>query len=357
MKIAYLIDYDINENSGVVQKILQQSSQWIEKGHTVYLVSLKSMCIYDNKRNILYKMKPLNINFARLGTALKLLYNSFFAYKLFKNIEVDIIYMRYRLYMPFFNRIIKNNKVILEINSDDTLEYKLYSKLTHIYNKYTRDFLLKNIDSFVSVSEELKEKFLFLQKPIEVIANGIKTKEYKIQHSKNEIPTLVFIGTPYQSWHGIDKILRMAEEFNSYQFYIIGEDGKQTKNIKYFGYLTQKESTEIIQNSDVGIGTLASYRHGLMEGSALKVRQYLACGLPVIYAYKDTDIPDNIAFGLKLKNSKDNMDYPKIEKFVEKVFNNQSIALKARKFAEEELDYVKKEEKRLAFFKKVFNEN
>jgi len=35
MKIAYLIDYDINKTSGVVQKILQQSQKWIESGHTV----------------------------------------------------------------------------------------------------------------------------------------------------------------------------------------------------------------------------------------------------------------------------------------------------------------------------------
>jgi len=153
MKIAYLIDYDITSNNGVIQKILQQSSQWAKKGHTVYFVSLKRLNIYDQDQNIIYKGKSLNIKLGRLGTAINLLYTSFFAYKLFQKIDFDIIYMRYRLYMPFFTKVLKRYHVVMEINSDDVQEYKLHSKLTHLYNKYTRDFLLKHIDVFINVSE------------------------------------------------------------------------------------------------------------------------------------------------------------------------------------------------------------
>jgi len=357
MTIAYLIDYNLNDNSGVIQKIKQQSSQWIKKGHMVYFISTKTMSIYDADYNVIAQKKSLALNFGRFGTAIKLLYHSYFLYALFQKVEFDLIYMRYRMYMPFFSKVTKKYKVVMEINSDDKLEYLLHSKVTNIYNRLTRDFLLKDIDAFISVSNELKEKFDYLDKPIEVIANGINSKEYEVKSNVNRVPILVFIGTPNQSWHGLDKILEMAKYFKEYQFYIIGTEGKETKNIKYFGYLTQKESTKIINQSDVGIGTLSLYKKGLTEASPLKTRQYLACGLPLIYAYKDTDLGSDVEFGLQLDNSDNNMKYGRIEAFVKKVFNNIDIKTLARTFAVTQLDYDKKEEKRLKFFKRVLDEN
>lgn len=356
MKIAYLINYDLSGNNGVIQKILQQSKKWVEAGHTVYYVSTKTLTIYDSHKNIITKLKPLNFPLGRLGTALKLFYNSFFLNRLLQNIDFDIIYMRYQLYMPFLTEALKKYKVVMEINSDDTLEYALHSKLTHIYNKLTRNLVLKNIDGFVSVSHELKNRFEYLQKPMEVIANGIDTSQYSIVEHKNEKLIFVFIGTPNQSWQGLDKIKKMAEYFRNHQFYIIGTDGEDTQNIQYFGYLSKKEATKVINQCDIGIGTLSLYKKGLMEASPLKTRQYLACGLPLIYGYKDTDIPDGIEFGLRLENHKDNINYPKIEDFIKKVFRNKKISLAARKFSEEVLDYSKKEEVRLCFLRRILDE-
>jgi len=356
MIIAYLIDYDLGNNSGVIQKIKQQSLQWTQKGHKVYLVSTKTMSIYDEDYKVIFKQNSLNINFGRVGTALKLFYNSYFIFYLLQKIDFDLIYMRYRLYMPFFKRVLKKYTVIMEINSDDTLEYKLHSRVTNIYNKITRDFTLKYIDAFVSVSYELKDRFTYLDKSVEVIANGIDSKEYHLKRTKNNTPTLVFIGTPNQSWHGMDKILKMAKYFKNWQFYIIGTKGKDSENIRYFGYLSQKKSTKIIEECDVGIGTLSLYKTGLNEASPLKTRQYLACGLPVIYAYRDTDIDNDAKFRLQLDNCENNIEYDKIDGFVNYLFNNQELNKEAREFAVDMLDYSKKESQRLDFFQRVLDE-
>ncbi len=356
MKIAYLIDYNINDKSGVVQKIQQNISQWIVKGHTVYFVSLKTMAIYDAEQNIIFQEKSISVNFGRASTAINLLYNSYYAYKLFEKIDVDLIYMRYRLYMPFINRLLKEHKVVMEINGDDTLEYKLHSQLTHYYNRFTRELNFKYIDAFISVSDELGERFMYLCKPIKIIGNGINTQEYSMEDTNNQRPILVFIATPNQPWQGLDKILTMTKHFVNYEFYIIGTEGNSIANLKYFGFLSKEASTNVIQKCDIGLGTLSLYRQGLTEASPLKTRQYLACGLPLIYAYEDTDIPDDVEFGLRLDNKENNMDYQKIEKFIQKVFNNKNISLEARKFSEEKLGYDKKEEVRLKFFERVLNE-
>jgi len=356
MKIAYLIDSDPLVNTGVMQKIRQQSRYWVEKNHTIYLVSSKTMSIYDGDENILYTQKIMDSKFGKIGTAISLLHNAYYMKSLIKKIDIDILYMRHRLYMPFLYKILKSNKVVMEINSDEMVEYKLYSRVTYYYNLLTRNIFLRQIDAFVSVSNELKEKYKYLYKPIVVIANGIDTKSYRVINTKNNQPILVFIGTPNQSWQGLDKIKMMAEYFKKYQFYIIGTNGKDSQNLHYFGYLSNEEATKIINQCDIGIGTLSLYKKDLTEASPLKSRHYLACGLPLIYAYNDTDIPDDVAFKLKLENSEENLNYNKIEKFILGVFNNKMISLEARGFAEGILDYNKKEEQRLNLFKRILNE-
>ena len=356
MKIAYLIDYDLHTHSGVIQKIKEQSLQWTQKGHTVYFVSPKTMSVYDSDHNILFQEKPLNVKLGRVGTAINLLYNAYFTYKLFQKIEFDLIYMRYRLYMPFINKIFKSHKVIMEINSDDTLEYKLHSKLTHIYNKLTRSLFLKNMNAFISVSYELKKKFEFLNKPMVVIANGININDYQVETQKSHTaPILVFIGTPKQPWHGVDKIIMMANFFKMYQFYIIGFKGEDSGNIHYFGYLSKEESTKIINQCDIGIGTLSLYKKSMNEASPLKTRQYLACGLPLIYAYDDTDIDKEMPFILKISNSENNVidSLDKIDNFIKSVYQNKSIKENAKRFAKEKLDTSIKEDKRLFFFREI----
>jgi hypothetical protein len=158
MTIVYLIDYNPIENSGVIQKIKQQSMQWRIKGHKVYLVSSKTMSIYDENYNILFQDKFLDIGFGRVGTAMKLLYSSYAIYMLLKHIEFDLIYMRYRLYMPFISKVLNNHKVIMEINSDDKLEYRLHSRLTDIYKA------LLNIDFFKKEETRKKSYDIFLEK-------------------------------------------------------------------------------------------------------------------------------------------------------------------------------------------------
>ena len=356
MTIVYLIDYDINTRNGVMQKILQQSSVWVQEGHTVYYISTKTLSIYNSNLALLERFKPLSFSFGRLGTALQLLYSSFLLGKLLKKIKFDLIYTRYRLYMPFMTKELKKYKVIMEINSDDTLEFTLRSKVTHYYNMLTRLYVLNTVNGFICVSKELQSRFTYLNKPIEVIANGIDTSKYNLSQHVNKVPTFVFIGTPNQSWHGLDKIQKIAEHFKEYQFYIIGTNGTNTKNINYLGYLDQEKSTQIIQNSDFGIGTLSLYKKGLTEASPLKTRQYLACGIPIIYAYKDTDLKGNETFALRLTNDEKNINYDEINSFVQKVYHKKEIKEDARKFAVDTLEYNIKEKKRLAFFQKVLNE-
>jgi len=348
---------DLKEHSSVKQKIEQQVKVWTEQTHTVYIVSLKTMEIYDSDGNILYHGNRLSMNLGLIGRGLRQFYNAYYLKDLLTNIDFDLIYTRGRRYLPFLNRVFKNHKVVMEINSNDLIEYKLRSNFLHYYNLYTRDRILKYVNGFISVSEELTKNFTHLNKPTRVISNGINTALFDLKYPENIRPKLVFVGSPGMSWHGSEKIKILANHFKEFYFSIIGEEGKDEENLKYHGYLSQKETTEIIQESDVAISTLALYMKLMKEASPLKSRQYLACGVPIIYAYNDTDINKSIDFALKLPNTEDNIDthLNEIKKFIHHVFKNKELRDAARDFALTHLDFKAKESERLSFFKNMVN--
>lgn len=356
LKVVYIVDYDLRQNSGVVQKILQQTSKWHKLGVEIFYVSTKTLTLQNSKMQILSSKKPLKFKLKKIGTAINVFYNSLFIKDLVDEIKPDLVYVRFCLYTPQIAKILKKYKSIMELNSDDISEYKATSKITYFYNILTRNILLKNIDGFISVSEEIKQIFTYLKKDIKVIANGVDTSIFTPKNNKNQKPIFVFITTSNQPWQGIDKVIKMSENFKEYMFYIIGIKGADTDNLKYFGYLSHDSATEIIQKSDIGIGTLSLYITKLNEASPLKTRQYLACGLPIIYAYDDTDMNEINNFTLKFKNYDENINYSKIKSFVDRVFNNISINKEAREFAENKLDFSIKEKERIEFFWKIYNE-
>ena len=64
----------------------------------------------------------------------------------------------------------------------------------------------------------------------------------------------------------------------------------------------------MLARADVAIGTLALHRKGMSEACALKTRQYLAYGLPVVLGHEDTDFSGaDPWFLLRLPNTEANV--------------------------------------------------
>ena len=352
MKILYLSDTDLDRASGIAEKILMQSNQWANQGHEVVLVSLESLSLFSLSGERLTKPK---ISVKRRGWKIfvHLLLSSWRLKKILENIDYDIVYMRYRLYAPFLQSALDKHTQIVEINTDDINEYKFSSRLLYFYNKTFRHRFLQSVDGFVCVSHELEKKFDYLDKPSIVIGNGINTDMYGFEPSTNSIrPSLVFIGSPNQKWHGVDKIIFLAEKLIEFDFHIIGMDGENKANLFFHGYFSTGKSKSFVKNQDIGIGTLSLYKNKMSEASPLKTRQYFSHGLPVIFAYDDTDIGGVEPFALKLPNTKTNIEknIEEVRAFVLSAYHDNRFRQLARVFAEEKLDVSIKENQKMKFF-------
>ena len=86
------------------------------------------------------------------------------------------------------------------------------------------------------------------------------------------------------------------------------EFGPLPENMHLHGYLSAEAYKKILAGADAAISSLGIHRFDLEEASPLKSRECLALGLPLVLAYKDTDLHDLKAdFLLRIPNKEDNI--------------------------------------------------
>lgn len=237
----------------------------------------------------------------------------------------DVIYLRHSTVSPTVLALAAAFPTVVGGDLDDLEELRMRSPLRYWYARVTRDRLLRRARRIVVVTNELARHpaIVRLGRPITVLPNSIDLAGYPdLPAPKNSSPRLVFIGSPRLAWAGLDKIARLASQFPSWRFDVVGPGPEELSgapaNVVIHGPLEREAYLQIMAHADVAIGPLALHRKGLSEASALKVAEYLACGIPVILGHAETAFPDGAPFLLQLPNTEDNVDVAiaDIERFV-----------------------------------------
>lgn len=356
MRVAVLLHWNEGEKSGVFKKVVTQIRVWRSQGVSVSLHLISRRSLLDVWQRHLEEI--------HITSHLYNIYNPITRFMAWREaVEAvtaqrpDIVYHRYDLYMPGLKGLSRSLPLILEINTDDFTEYCLTQGLRCWYNRFTRALLLREAAGLVFVTHELAglPHFARYRKPFSVVANGIALDDYRpLPPPRNEEPRLVFLGTDGQPWHGVDKVIRMAQHFPRWHFDIVGIRPERLRevppNVSIHGPLDRQAYEPLLAQADVAIGTLALHRKRMNEGCPLKVREYLAYGLPVIIGYRDTDFPQGAPFILELTNTEDNVEssVTAIENFLSK-WKGQRVP----RSAISHIDVQVKESQRLAFFRDV----
>lgn len=313
MNIAYLYLGKLSIGSGVHKKIVMQIKQWESMGHKVkvYHASIDRVNTFkDDSINSTFEHIS-NIMFYRVGFCDEI--------KKF----ADVAYMRYSFICLDIWNLMRHVPTFVEINSNEEQEYKLdwhknfKSKVKYFWNFFNRFLLMSVAKGKVCVTYELskREKQKTPAIPNVVIPNAITENFHQRKQSLHDIPVLIFIGSPNQEWHGVDKILDLAKQtIGSLHFIIIGSDlinMNLSPNVEAYGVLTKSEYDKFLAIADAGISTLALHRKGMNEACSLKTREYLSWGLPVIMGYEDTAFitKNDCKWICKLPNSEDNVSH------------------------------------------------
>ncbi len=359
MRIAYIsLHWARTFSSGVGKKIHRQIETWKSFGHEACLF----MHTEDKLvRNLLPSKKfkyPAQTGIrqrelGRIRAAKEMLSEV-------ENYQPDIIYLRYGVYIYPLHCLASIAPIVEEINTNDVEQHKELGIAYSSYNRLTRGFFLRSISGLSCVSEELSEASVFKKynKDTRIIANGIDLTEISpLPAPDNSTPRLLFIGGPGHAWHGIDKIITFAKNTSDIEVDIIGYDSlpdhpQLPENLRLHGYLPTEKYLALFSIADVAISSLAMHRVGLTEASPLKSREYLAYGLPMILAYKDTDLDQlNVDYLLRIPNSEDNIIRHG------KLIRDFAYRMRGKRVKREEIapyiDTRIKEKKRLNFFKEI----
>jgi glycosyltransferase involved in cell wall biosynthesis len=315
MRIASIsLHWPRTKDSGVGKKLDQQIRLWQADGHEARLF-MHTSCYTPLSSLIPAEVIPYN-SAGKLGTEPNRIKAARELVASVRKYQPDIIYLRLAMYVYPVHQLTGIAPVVGEINTNDLVQHKELGVVLSLYNRLTRGILLKRVSGLVSVVDELAQdpSYAAYQKPMCVISNGIDLSVFQpLDAPNNEIPRLVFIGTPGYSWHGVDKLVELARKFPDLQIDIVGYDELPKyeplpPNLTLHGYLGIDSYQKVMAGCDAAISTLALYRKGMQEACPLKTRECLAYGLPMVLPYVDADFKDlDCDFLLKIPNKEDNI--------------------------------------------------
>jgi hypothetical protein len=217
---------------------------------------------------------------------------------------------------------------------------------------FGRTRILNEVDGLVAVSEEISNSYKSTGKPIVNISNGYALQDMRRKVNENSVE-LIMVGTPDQSWHGVDKLLALANHFTNWKIHLVGPKNLDLPgNVIQHGPLDKSELHRLYMQSNIGLGSLALHRKNMMEASPLKTREYANYGLPMIIGYQDSDLYDQ-SFILNIGNYEANVsdNLCQIAEFVDQW--KTTVVGKAE--IEPLIGITSKEASRLDFFREIIS--
>lgn len=149
---------------------------------------------------------------------------------------------------------------------------------------------------------------------VSVYPNGIDLGAVDVLPDyRTESINAAFVCGQFSRWHGLDKLLSQIKGesdkklLSGIKLHLVGHlsdhnlreveaINAQNEIIKVHGHLSGQDYRDVLAICDFGIGSLAMERQGLTEACTLKVREYLALGLPVFSGHRDTALFDGFEF-------------------------------------------------------------
>lgn len=291
--------------------------------------------------------------------------------------NTDFFYIRNPGATLWFLKLLKKygNKIVIEHQSKELDEIKSlmkenifgfklsqflswlqYSAWPYYNEKYFGHKINKNIRASIAVTNEIADyQRKKGSKKVFTITNGIAVKKYTIRQPdefKNELNLLFLKGSSgYSPWNGFDRLVDSIDQYNlkkenkiKIKLFVFGQhtEGEVPKRdyIIEGGYITGQDLDDVFNKMHIGVSGIQVYLKNFKEATSLKIREYVARGLPFFYAYTDPDLnEDSKEFSLEFPNDDSLIDMEKVIEFAKKALEDKELPQKMRKYAEEHLDY------------------
>lgn len=377
MNILFISHWDQKKESNIGIKLQGQVNALEELGHTVTALKFRDGSVWSETK--MEKIKLFNVSengFAHLlaiPRAVKQLLNQHPS-------QYDMCYIRRTFCTPWhllMLRALKENGVIT-VEELPTYPYdneaKLYPKsylVAIVIEKICRRFYHLWLDYFVTYSQH---DFVF-KVPAINLENGIDIHRINCKKGKwnREDKTIDLITiSSMKQWHGFERLIKGLSDYkeqlkkDAYHFriHMVGDGEMRSewerlanslgigKQVIFYGNKTGKELDEIFEKTSIAVATLGFYKmskEGEIHSSALKVREYMARGIPFIYSLREPSISEKSDFCMLVPNNDTAIDFEEIRLFYERLCKQEqdgrNIHEEIRKIAEKNYSWVTQMEK------------
>lgn len=269
-----------------------------------------------------------------------------------RRFEYDIVYARYHFFDGKTLNFLKaahgcGAYVVMEMHSYPCLSGKglkgrVFARLEHRF----QDSCVKLVDEFANMSgSELP-----FDRPQVMIRNTFNQDEIMVRSPLNRCDDRVIIlSVAYErSAHGFDRVVRGLSDYykqggsRDIQVFFVGRYLDSTKRLVLELGLTDrctfipptsgKALGFLYDISDLAIGHLANHRIGSISGSAIKTQEFLAKGIPFVYAWDEPSLADDFPYALKLKLGEEPISMANVISFADKMhyMGVENVAAKMR---------------------------
>lgn len=229
-----------------------------------------------------------------------------------------------------------------------------------VSNAYAR-LAQRRVDLFTVIGVDAGGKLY--GKPALNINNGIDVTAISLRsYQPQEDGIHMLLLASMCDWHGYDRMITALQNYKGDEKIILhfaGNDGDGSlakwqqlaegmENVVFHGGVYGEELDALISRMDLGVSSLGLYRIGLKLGTVMKGREYMARGLPFIYAGEDPTIEKEHPYAVQVPNNDSLIDMEEVVAFAERVRQETDAAQSMREYARRHMSWEMEFERILA---------
>lgn len=188
------------------------------------------------------------------------------------------------------------------------------------------------------------------------IVNGVDVDRIP-PHENRPTPDIGFLALASMSrWQGYDRLIEALAAYRGeadITLHMVGGEGDGAlaewkrlarergveDRVCFHGQLYGPQLDEVAARCDVGVGGLGLFRKGQFCSMTLKLREYMARGLPFVYAVDDPDVPQEPRFCLRVPNDDSAIDMEELVAFARRAKADDGAPELMRAYAREHMSW------------------
>lgn len=282
--------------------------------------------------------------------------------KAFEQQAFDLVYMRY---MPVFWNAPRAIRRVRQAGAKLIVEHPTYppenGRTTSLirmpvfkYNGHVFAKLEPMIDLYTLIGDPCGETLHGV--PAMNIVNGVDVDRLPLHAVRSARDIRLLALASMSRWQGYDRLIVALAAYDGetdVTIHMAGGEGDgslaewkklaQERGVEdrviFHGEMFGEKLNALVEGCDVGVGGLGLYRKKQFQSMTLKLREYMARGLPFVYAVDDPSVPDDERFCLKLPNDDSAIDMAQIVAFAKAAGQNAAVPAEMRDYARRHMSW------------------